>query len=296
MPQCPLCHSEKAKPLWPVPGCADFQVELCPECGARFLSPQPSDAFLRQLYSQSYYDAWGMQEDTGSVRDMKLSTFAHRLALIKRYKTGGSILDVGCATGFFLEAARSDGFTPFGVEFSPYSSALARGKFGAAAVFEGILEDCPFPGESFDVMAMSDLLEHVRDPHALLAKSWELLKDDGVLMIMTPDTSSLTQRLMGANWVHYKTEHLFYFDPQSLSRLADRHGFRVAHREAAKKTLNLAYIYHQFETYRHWLLTPLSRMLRALLPNRMLQAKFNVTIGEMVVLLEKIPATKEQRS
>ncbi|GFO56662.1 hypothetical protein GMSM_36690 [Geomonas sp. Red276] len=287
--RCPLCLTGDPQEMWPVRDNPDYRVERCGHCGGRFLFPQPTDEFLRELYSRSYYDAWGLQEEDGRVREMKIATFGLRLELIKRYQRQGKVLDVGCATGFFLEEAARQGFTPFGVEFSPYSSRIAAEKFGEQAVFQGVLEDAPFAPGSFDVIAMSDLLEHVRNPGSVLAKSRELLKDDGVVMVMTPDTSSLTHRVMGSRWVHYKIEHLFYFDPRSLEILAKRHGFRVLHREAASKALTVDYFYHQFERYPHWLLTPVCRVLHRLLPKRIRQANFRITIGEMVVLLEKIP-------
>lgn len=288
MSQCPLCQCCEVHRLWQVPDSSEFTVYRCQRCRVEFLAPQPSDAFLRSLYTQSYYDAWGLQEDGGAVRDMKLSSFAFRLDLIKGHKRSGRILDVGCATGFFLEAARDAGFDPYGVEFSPYSAGIAKEKFGAQAIFQGTLEEAPFPAGSFDVVAMSDLLEHVRDPHAVLAKTRELLREDGIVMVMTPDTGSCTRRLMGRNWAHYKAEHLFYFDTESLGRLAAQQGFRLMHREPARKSLDLAYVYHQFRRYRHWLLTPACGALHRLLPERMLQAKFDISVGEMVVLLEKI--------
>jgi SAM-dependent methyltransferase len=295
MPQCRVCRSDEAKLLWEVRGSPDYRVYLCPSCEARSLSPQPTESHLRELYSKGYYDAWGYREDSGPLRDMKLSTFRLRLEVIKKYKPRGTVLDVGCATGFFLEAAREAGFTPFGVEFSDYSSKIAKAKFGEDAVFEGVLEDCPFPERHMDVVTMFDLLEHVRDPHSVLEKTWNLLKDDGIVVIMTPDTDSLTQRLMREKWVHYKIEHLYYFNRKSIRLLADRHGFRLVHLEPARKTLNLAYSYHQFQVYRHWLLTPIIGMLHAILPEKALQANIQVTVGEMVAVLQKQPPVGEAK-
>jgi SAM-dependent methyltransferase len=293
MPQCPVCRSDEAEPLWAVRGSPDYRVALCRSCEARFLEPQPTEAHLRGLYSKSYYDAWGSLENSGSIRDMKLSTFNLRLDLIKKYKQRGNVLDVGCATGFFLEAARTAGFTPFGVELSDYSSKIAKRKFGEEAVFEGVLEDWPFTEPRMDVIAMSDLLEHVKDPHSVMEKTRELLKDDGIVVIMTPDTDSLTHRLMKEKWVHYKIEHLFYFNRKSIRLLADRHGFRLVHMEPARKTLNVDYFYHQFKVYRHWLLTPVFRLFHAVLPDKALRSNFQVTVGEMVAVLRKQPPTDE---
>jgi 2-polyprenyl-3-methyl-5-hydroxy-6-metoxy-1,4-benzoquinol methylase len=292
MPHCRLCQSENVEYLFDVRDTPEYRVYLCKECAAEYLSPQPTEAVLRDLYSKSYYDAWGIEEDSGSVRDMKLSTFELRLDLIKRYKNKGKILDVGCATGFFLEGARDAGFMPFGVEFSDYSSKIAKEKFGEDAIFHGIVEESPFAERSFDVIAMSDLLEHVRNPHAVLEKIQALLKDDGIVMIMTPDTDSLTRWLMRGRWVHYKLEHLFYFNGKSMRRLADRHGLQVLRQESARKALNITYFHRQFEVYRHWLLTPFIRQMHILLPPKLQRLNFRVTIGEMVLVLHKTAASR----
>jgi SAM-dependent methyltransferase len=287
MHACAMCKSNDIAPLFGIRDNPAFTLYGCKACKTRFVHPQPDDDFLRQLYSERYYEAWGYQDDAESLRTMKLATFGSRLRLIRQYKKGGAILDVGCATGFFLEAACSAGFEPFGVELSEYSAKIAGDKFGEQAIFNGVLEKSPFGRKSFDVVTMFDLLEHVRDPMSVLKKTSELLKDDGIVAIMTPDTDSLTHRLMGKKWTHYKIEHLFYFNRKSIRELAGRCGFSVVHREPARKALNLAYLYYQFQVYRHWFLTPLTRLLYTLLPGKLLRANFTISIGEMIVCLQK---------
>jgi hypothetical protein len=95
--------------------------------------------------------------------------------------------------------------------------------------------------------------------------------------------------------VHYKIEHLFCFNRKSIHLLADRHGFRPIHLEPARKTLNLAYAYHQFQVYRHWLLTPVFRLVHAVLPEKALQANIKVTVGEMVAVLQKTPRMEQTK-
>ena len=53
-------------------------------------------------------------------------------------------------------------------------------------------------------------IEHVRHPQETLLKANRLLKDEGLLLIVTPDTASLSHHLMGKRWTHYKPEHFFY--------------------------------------------------------------------------------------
>jgi 2-polyprenyl-3-methyl-5-hydroxy-6-metoxy-1,4-benzoquinol methylase len=246
---------------------------------------------------------------------MKRATFRLRLALIRRFlrpdvvaqplthqqpelpadpkkKTGAPaqprILDVGCATGYFLELAKEEGFQPYGVEYSAYAAARARLRVGEEAIFQGTLEQSVFPKASFTAIALSDLLEHVRTPAGTLELAKDLLKSGGVILIMTPDTGSLSRYVMGQRWTHYKTEHLFYFNRRSITWLANRCGLRVAHFERSKKALNLAYLHSQFGVYSHWLLTPLIGFLYRLAPVSLRQHNFYLSIGEMVVILKKL--------
>jgi len=265
------------------------QILCCLKCGVEYLYPQLDDAELKKLYSENYYKAWGVQgtQENESTKQMKIATFELRLSLIRNYVTAGKVLDVGCATGYFLEAAKEKGFQPYGVEFSEYSSRIAKDKFGAENVFFGTLEQCSFPPKMFDVIAMSDLIEHVRIPAQTLSKAAELLKDDGVIMIMTPDTKTVSNNLMGRRWTHYKLEHFFYFSHGSMSYLAGKCNLHIVHYEKSKKALNIEYLHTQYRVYKHWLLTPVVNLLHALLPEKIRKKNFYFSIGEMVVILKK---------
>jgi SAM-dependent methyltransferase len=282
---CPVCAADAAeKYSWLGQGA----VYRCSACGVHFLYPQLTDAELRELYGETYYRSWGItgRAENAAVKRMKTDTFDLRLDLISGYKSSGNILDVGCATGYFLEAARRRGFEAYGVEISSYSCAIAKDAIGAERVYEGTLEDCPFPEKHFDVIAMSDLLEHVRDPRKTLLAARRLLKDDGVIMVVAPDTDSLTRRLMGGKWSHYKAEHFFYFNRRSLEYLARQAGFAMAHFGPAKKAMNLEYLNTQFTAYPHWLFSPIAGCLHRLLPRALCAKNFQLTMGELAAILK----------
>lgn len=174
-------------------------VLRCAQCSTEFLFPQLNDEALQQLYSESYYAAWGLKGDADNqaTRQMKMATFELRLNLLARLGKRGRLLDVGCATGYLLEAAQTHGWAPYGVEYAAYAAAIAQKKFGSAAIFNGTLEQCSFPENFFDAIVMSDLIEHVRRPQETLLKAKTLLKEDGLLLIVTPDTAALSHHLMG---------------------------------------------------------------------------------------------------
>ena len=289
---CPLCGHPDPGARFFLPG--GGVLYRCRDCTVEFLSPQPEEDQLKKLYSETYYAAWGLSGEgqNESTRLMKRATFHLRLALLRRFLQGDAgarqrILDVGCATGYFLELAAEQGLQPFGVEYSSYAAARARLRFGEEAIFQGTLEQSAFPKSSFAAIAMSDLLEHVRAPATTLECAQRLLKPGGVILIMTPDTSALSRYVMGQRWTHYKPEHLFYFNRRSLTWLANRCGLLPVHFERSKKALNLAYLHTQFGVYRHRLLTPLVNLLYRLAPTSLRNRNFYLSIGEMVVILKK---------
>jgi len=286
---CPLCGDPRTRARFFLPG-GGF-LHRCRHCTVEFIHPQPDDAQLKKLYSESYFAAWGLsgRQENESTRLMKRATFQLRLDLIRQFVSPGAILDVGCATGYFLQLAEEQGFQPFGVEFSAYAAARARLHFGPKAIFQGTLEEATFPRSSFAAVTLSDLLEHVRVPTSTLTHAETLLNPGGVILVVTPDTGSLSKKIMGRRWTHYKPEHLFYFNRRSLTFLANRCNLHLAHFQRGKKALNLAYLHTQFGVYRHWLLTPLTTLLFRLAPKSLRRRNFHLSIGEMVVLLKKKP-------
>lgn len=285
--ECPVCCSKQVEIKFNLTD--EHQVLSCLACGVEFLFPQLSDEALKKLYSENYYQSWGIQDEqeNESTKQMKIATFRLRLRLIKQFISSGKILDVGCATGYFLEAAKEENFQPYGVEFSEYSSALAKKKFGEQNIFCGTLEESNFAPQLFDAITMFDLIEHVRIPEQTLTKAAEMLKENGIIAIMTPDTKTLSNGLMGRRWTHYKPEHFFYFSNSSIHYLAQRCGLKVVHYEHSKKALNINYFHTQLNAYKHWLLTPFINLLHSILPGSLTARNFYFSIGEMVVILKK---------
>ncbi|MBW5381276.1 class I SAM-dependent methyltransferase, partial [Brachyspira hampsonii] len=83
---------------------------------------------------------------------------------------------IGTASGFLLEEAKLLGFEPYGVELSEYSSSIAKKKFGDDRIHNGTLETSSFQENFFDVITMTDLLEHIQNPIEILKYSYKILK------------------------------------------------------------------------------------------------------------------------
>lgn len=285
--RCKVCHSEDVKFKFDLTD--KLKIFACESCKVQFMDPQLSDVEITELYSEAYYKSWGVSGDSEneSSKQMKIDTFKLRLAQIQKLVPRGKILDIGCATGFFLEAARDLGYEPFGIELSDYSSQLAKKKFGNESIFHGKLEDSPFQAKSFDVISMFDLIEHVRVPSQTLGIAASLLKNEGIIVITTPDNSSLSNKLMGKKWTHYKKEHFYYFDKQSLQYIATQNQLNIVYSERSKKALNINYLHTQLNVYRHWLFTPIMNLLHSILPKKLCAKNIHIAIGEITVILKK---------
>jgi 2-polyprenyl-3-methyl-5-hydroxy-6-metoxy-1,4-benzoquinol methylase len=204
------------------------------------------------IYSQDYFD--GANEGHGYVeydRDKQtmVPSFNQYLHLIeKAYGKKGRLLDVGAATGFFLDLARARGWETAGVEPSDYAAGLGRAK--GLDVRTGTLDAFAADKHSFDAITLWDVIEHVPDPRETMRQVRELLKPGGIVAINTPDADSLWARMMGMQWhLIVPPEHLHLFGTRSLQRLLAGAELECLMTAKIGKTFTLQYVIH---TLAHW--------------------------------------------
>ena len=188
------------------------RIVRCLPCRFGFRELPPSDTDLAHLYQDMdtrVYEA----ETQGRAK-----TAAAHLSLVQTYARGqGRILDVGCASGLFLQCAFAAGWQVTGVELSNQLCEKAREVLGPnATVHCSPLQSAPLPPASFDVITLWDLLEHVRNPTHFLKLCASLLKPGGYLFANVPNLDSLQSRLFRSRWPLLLPEHLNYFTPHSL--------------------------------------------------------------------------------
>jgi SAM-dependent methyltransferase len=111
-----------------------------------------------------------------------------------------------------------------GVEVSPTALEQARARFGAR-VFAGDVQEANLPEGTFDVITLFSTVEHLAEPVAVLRECRRLLREGGVVVIKTPNFSSLNRRLLGGGWSGYKLpDHRFFFSPRGILELFARTG------------------------------------------------------------------------
>lgn len=285
-PSCPVCHGR------PVRVRDRHGYHHCRHCGFWLLHPQPSEADLKAIYSSGYYASWGSAEEGGVpvYWNLKKDLFRRLLHQAGPLPRGGRALDIGCATGACLSVLGELGFEAHGVDVNPHAIEVAARLVPEARMVCGWLESSELAPASFDLVVMSDVIEHSRDPWNFVRAVRSLLRPHGRVVVLTPDIGSLSSAVMRDAWPHLKKEHLFLFDRAGLARLVRNCGLTVLKVKAAAKPLSLHYAAHQFDAYPHALASPVLRTLRRTLPGRVMHRTVPIPMGEMLLVAERAGA------
>ena len=198
-----------------------WDLDRCKSCTHVFANPIPSPTFIQSLYAKTE-DPEYEEESLGRGKNFQRILSA----LGKIHPQKGTLLDVGAATGIFLDLARKRGWDPEGVEPSAWAVQIAKDKYGLT-LMEGSLETAELRGESYTAISLIDFIEHISQPNLALTKIREALVPGGTLCLVTPDIQSLAAKAMGKGWWHFRPGHLAYFSKKSLHALLERSGFQV---------------------------------------------------------------------
>ena len=282
---CPACRSSDRElvraRVW---GAGDLL--RCVTCGSQFVSPQPTDERLAEIYGADYYAPWDA-ESSDTVDRMKRLTFEPMLDACD-LAPGRAVLELGCGTGSFLAEAQRRGAATYGIDLNPEAIATARACVPEAQLHTGVAADDPFPGAAFDAVVMIDFIEHVRDPDAELAVVRDLTAPGALLVISTPRVDSAVHAASGRYWPQYREEHLTYFSKRGLRAVLDRQGFSAVEVAPTRKAITLAYAYGQALAYPVPVLTPVTKAAyRILSPIRHRAVRF--PMGEMTVVARRQP-------
>lgn len=226
-PGCRLCGGRPDRPFAEQEAVTWWK---CPDCGLYFVHPQPHDRVLDALYRSAYYE---QPEPDAPERARAVRRWSERVEAIESVRPPGSALhalDVGCGRGEFLGAARDRGWRVIGMEVTLAAlGSLSTDLRRRSVVAE--LAATPFRAATFDLVALFDVLEHVRDPVDALRAVEPLLRPDGGLVITTPNAASWKARIFRSRWKYFEFErylHLYHFTPDTLARTLEAAGFRVA--------------------------------------------------------------------
>jgi 2-polyprenyl-3-methyl-5-hydroxy-6-metoxy-1,4-benzoquinol methylase len=273
-PLCDLCgatgevaQSGITDPDGNISGAWSFQRCSNPECGVFWLDPAPPPSELWKAYT-TYHTHTHRSGNPFSIATLSL---AHRLIKLGqlplwianglkreadylRFMTlsdepVGKLLDVGCGGGRLLNRMKKRGWQVEGSDFDEQATRKVTARYGIKT-YVGDLPQCAMPADHFDVITMSQTIEHLYDPLATLRECLRILKPGGLLVMTTPNVHSLAAAEYGACWRGWEApRHLHLFSVDALQRLTQRAGLAVT--EARTYSTGCAGVYRVSRAKQH---------------------------------------------
>lgn len=246
VPRCPVCDGARRSEIlrvreheYTTTTTDEFPIVRCEDCSAWYLDPRPAPSTLPVIYPPNYYayvqdskvQAGEKVESRGVFAALGSFLFKRRIAPIARHLAlgpGKRWLDIGCGNGSVLQSMKEAyGIDGTGLDLSPDAVAFCRKRgFEAHA---GRFEDYrPGPGEAYDLVHSSHVIEHVESPYDYLRKTRELLRPGGLSVFITPNHATWEARAFGRHWGGlHAPRHWSILDARSARVLAERAGFEI---------------------------------------------------------------------
>lgn len=217
-----------------------YRLVKCLKCGLIFSNPILEPKKINRLYQKSFFSYSDESEYLKKTYRHYLEQAFHQLN-IKGFKKI-KLLDIGCGNGFFLEEVKNNlGIKyVYGVEPSK-SSAEKSARDIKSKIKISILKSSLFKKNVFDVICCFHTLDHITDPNEFLENCFKLLKKGGVVLFIVHNTDGLSVKLFGENSAIFDIEHIYLFNPKSLSAIFQKNGFKVINLFDVKNIYPLSY-------------------------------------------------------
>jgi len=225
--RCPLCGADDYRVAFIKEG---FRFLKCNKCSFFYVNPILNEAALYKAYegeasNDAFFEVY-LSNTQQSFDRAGFERVLKHLDLLNKPQSK-KIMDVGCSFGHFLKVAQERGWDDIGVDLNEkavdYANNVVKVK-----VLKCLLADAKFPPDSFDVVTLWNVLEHVPDPRSLVKDSHRLLKKGGILFIETPNIDSLATRIMHEKCITFGgRNHINYFSKKTVSRMLEEEGFEL---------------------------------------------------------------------
>ncbi len=212
-----------------------WNFSLCKDCTFVFSNPYiPADQIV-EFYSRLEDREYSL-EAGGRARNFK--TILKRLKEIE--KPGNALLDIGAASGIFLDLARGQGYDINGIEPCEFLVNEAK-RLYEIELWPGTIEDFQVE-RKFSVIALLDLIEHLVEPDKFMTRVDSLLERGGIIVIVTPDIASLAARIAGKHWWHFRVAHINFFNLRAITFLLEKHRYEIVKKKRYAWNFSLLYL------------------------------------------------------
>jgi 2-polyprenyl-3-methyl-5-hydroxy-6-metoxy-1,4-benzoquinol methylase len=217
----------------------NYEVRCCNACGLKQIFPVPESTKLQRLY-ETHYNFGGEKETSYTrMRDSFLASFWYRVwlqldgdASFHSRKGTGRLLDIGCNEGRSMKIFARNGFHVTGLELNEQAASVAR--FSGFTVKTCKLAEYE-PAALYDVVVLSNVLEHSPAPRQMLQDAARVLKAGGEVWISCPNSKSWQRFFFGRAWINWHVPfHISHFSAGLLDRWFDSAGcYRVTSRQVS---------------------------------------------------------------
>lgn len=286
--QCILCGSPQRLNFQ----YRNFEYWRCSSCSLMSTYPLPESTAIEAHYARKFQE--GNYELLRIYSEKYLDVYSGFVKVLERKLQSPlltrqelRVLDIGCFTGEFLCLLKEKGVADiYGLELQPEAVEIASKKL-PGRIFKADVFSEDFPIVPCDVITLLGVIEHVLDPVELLKRAYALLKQGGILMLQTPNSTSFLAHVLGRFWPPYApVEHIHIFSKRAIFQILNRIGFVDITFQAHWKKLPVAYVYHMLQHFGpefHRLFRPLFRML----PSYITDLCLPFYVGEMIVTARK---------
>lgn len=245
---CPLCQESGSRLRYRV---RNWSIVACNHCDFVYVNPRLQRTELLKLYSENYFDnkeiGYYHYTEDKRLRKANFEKWVRDSLPFLETSVNTKALDVGCAAGYCLDVFRQLNWTSYGIELDKLLAAGLRsaGHF----VFDEPLITLN-TSEKFGFISLFDVIEHLTDLPANMAVLHQLLDDDGIVVLVTPNYNSWQRKLFKKKWFQFKPiEHINYFTLASLTKLAEGAGFKVVHTKASGQFCDVHFLENRLKKY-----------------------------------------------
>jgi 2-polyprenyl-3-methyl-5-hydroxy-6-metoxy-1,4-benzoquinol methylase len=231
--ECPICANDSFTPFL---SCKDYTVSKesfpivnCNSCGFAFTNPIPEEKSIGSYYESEEYISHS-NTSKGLInwlyQRVRNYTLQQKINILKSLSNEKTLLDIGCGTGEFLNAAQSKAYEVQGIEPSKLAREQAIKNYGLKVAEENALDE--LTPSSFSFISMWHVLEHVYHLNDRIKQISRLLKQDGYLIVAVPNRTSYDAKVYQQHWAAYDVpRHLYHFSPNDIENVFSKHGFEL---------------------------------------------------------------------
>ena len=238
MPICRICNREKNQTLRAnsvFGGREEHNFWECGHCGVIYLYPHLSEEEESHFYKKEFEKF--MSSRVGDHRDWSNAEKhirSNQDQVVRRWnflenhiQKGKKILEVGCSSGFMMDAFRDKGLHCYGVE--PSGEFLDFLKQNGHVAYESLDELQKNENIKFDLITHFFVFEHIADPFKFLEETYNLLAKDGVIITEIPSSTDVltsVYTIPSFEKFYWSIAHHYYYNPQSLEYILKKLGYR----------------------------------------------------------------------